>query len=103
MGERVLIRPEKKLVRAQLPWLDRRIRHDPARAARLLADVAPAFAEPWWTPDRSGVVLDPSLPPAAAALTKPSSLHAPQPRVRAVREGRERAGPIADYGGCVAV
>ncbi|MBA2810757.1 hypothetical protein E0500_026015 [Streptomyces sp. KM273126] len=69
--ERVPIRPEKKLVRAQLSWLDRRIRLDPARAARLLADVAPAFAEPWWTPDRSGVVLDPPLPPAAAALVGP--------------------------------
>ncbi|MER5197327.1 DUF7824 domain-containing protein [Streptomyces sp. NPDC002755] len=41
--ERVLLRPEKKLVRAQLDWLDRAVRRDPARADRLLVDIATAF------------------------------------------------------------
>lgn len=41
--ERVLLRPEKKIVRAQLSWLDREMRRDPTRAARVLADVAMAF------------------------------------------------------------
>ncbi|MFS8201189.1 DUF6493 family protein [Streptomyces sp. CWNU-52B] len=41
--ERVLLRPEKKLVRAQLMWLDKAVRRDPSRAARTLADVAIAF------------------------------------------------------------
>ncbi|MFJ9243672.1 DUF6493 family protein [Streptomyces sp. NPDC101776] len=41
--ERVLLRPEKKLVRAQLSWLDREIKRDPTRAARVLADVAMTF------------------------------------------------------------
>ncbi|MEV6537617.1 DUF6493 family protein [Streptomyces sp. NPDC051665] len=41
--ERVLLRPEKKLVRAQLSWLDRKMRRDPTRAARVLADVAMTF------------------------------------------------------------
>ncbi|PSM43202.1 hypothetical protein C6Y14_13755 [Streptomyces dioscori] len=41
--ERVLLRPEKKLVRAQLSFLERSIRRDPARADRLLVDLAIAF------------------------------------------------------------
>ncbi|MEW2572319.1 DUF6493 family protein [Streptomyces sp. NPDC047070] len=41
--ERVLLRPEKTLVRTQLTWLDRAIRRDPARADRLLVDMAVAF------------------------------------------------------------
>ena len=41
--ERVLLRPEKKLVRVQLSWLDRAARREPARAGRLLADAALAF------------------------------------------------------------
>ncbi|WP_416960362.1 DUF6493 family protein [Streptomyces sp. Agncl-13] len=41
--ERVLPRPEKKIVRAQLAWLDRKIRRDPTLAARVLADVAMTF------------------------------------------------------------
>ncbi|MGW6013910.1 hypothetical protein [Streptomyces sp. NPDC055210] len=41
--ERVLVRPEKKLVRAQLTWLDRAIRRNPARADRLLVDLSIAF------------------------------------------------------------
>ncbi|MFJ2260129.1 DUF6493 family protein [Streptomyces sp. NPDC087844] len=40
---RVLLRPEKGLVRAQLALLDRAIRRNPARADRLLADMAIAF------------------------------------------------------------
>ncbi|GAB3456834.1 DUF6493 family protein [Streptomonospora sediminis] len=44
--ERVLLRPEKKLVRAQLSWLDRIARRDPARAGRVLADAAMAFQHP---------------------------------------------------------
>ncbi|MFD5631271.1 DUF6493 family protein [Streptomyces sp. NPDC127072] len=43
MCERVLLRPEKKLVRTQLTWLDRAIRRDPSRAGRALVDVATAF------------------------------------------------------------
>ncbi|MFI6333959.1 DUF6493 family protein [Streptomyces sp. NPDC050535] len=43
MCERVLLRPEKKLVRAQLTWLDRAIRRDPSRAGRTLLDVTTAF------------------------------------------------------------
>ncbi|GAA2348280.1 DUF6493 family protein [Streptomyces violaceusniger] len=41
--ERVLLRPEKKLVRAQLTRLDRAARKDPARAARTVLDAATAF------------------------------------------------------------
>ncbi|MEU4610322.1 DUF7824 domain-containing protein [Streptomyces umbrinus] len=41
--ERVLLRPEKKLVRAQLGWLDRVVRRDPARAGRALVDAATTF------------------------------------------------------------
>jgi len=43
---RVLVRPDKKLVRAQLAGLDRAAGRDPARAARLLADAAMAFQHP---------------------------------------------------------
>jgi hypothetical protein len=46
MCERVLLRPEKKLVRAQFSWLDQAIRRDPARADSLLADVVMAFDNP---------------------------------------------------------
>jgi hypothetical protein len=46
MSERVLLRPEKKLVRAQLAGLDRAARRDPARAARLAVDAATAFQHP---------------------------------------------------------
>jgi len=42
-SERILLRPDKKLVRAQLAWLDRAARRDPPRAARLLVDAAIAF------------------------------------------------------------
>lgn len=41
--ERVLLRPEKKLVRAQLTRLDRAARRDPARAARTVLDAATAL------------------------------------------------------------
>lgn len=41
--ERVLLRPEKKLVRAQLTRLDRAARRDSARAARTVLDAAIAF------------------------------------------------------------
>ncbi|MDQ0948288.1 hypothetical protein QFZ24_002211 [Streptomyces phaeochromogenes] len=41
--ERVLLRPEKKLVRAQLGWLGRVARRDPARAGRALVDAAMTF------------------------------------------------------------
>ncbi|MEU5344044.1 DUF6493 family protein [Streptomyces sp. NPDC020766] len=41
--ERVLLRPEKKLVRAQLAWLGRVARREPARAGRALADAAITF------------------------------------------------------------
>lgn len=41
--ERVLLRPEKKLVRAQLIRLDRAARKDPARAARTVLDAATAL------------------------------------------------------------
>ncbi|MFG2342493.1 DUF6493 family protein [Streptomyces phaeochromogenes] len=41
--ERVLLRPEKKLVRAQLGWLGRVARRDPARAGRAMADAAITF------------------------------------------------------------
>jgi len=41
--QRTLLRPEKKLVRAQLAGIDRAARRDPARAARLVADAATAF------------------------------------------------------------
>jgi hypothetical protein len=46
MSERVLLRAEKKLVRAQLAGLDRAARRDPARAARLTIDAATAFQHP---------------------------------------------------------
>ena len=46
MCQRVLLRPEKKLVRAQLADLDRAARRDPARAARLVVDAATAFQHP---------------------------------------------------------
>jgi Trp operon repressor len=41
--QRVLLRPEKKLVRAQLAGLDHAAGRDPGRAARLVADAATAF------------------------------------------------------------
>ncbi|MER5197262.1 DUF6493 family protein [Streptomyces sp. NPDC002755] len=41
--ERILLRPEKKLVRAQLTRLDRAARKDPTRAARAVLDVATAL------------------------------------------------------------
>ncbi|MGH3279972.1 MAG: hypothetical protein ACRDNW_12660, partial [Trebonia sp.] len=41
--QRILLRPEKKLVRAQLTGLDRAAGQDPARAAQLAADTALAF------------------------------------------------------------
>jgi hypothetical protein len=46
MCQRVLLRPEKKLVRAQLAGLDRAAGADPARAARLVVDAATAFQHP---------------------------------------------------------
>ncbi|MBZ6210770.1 hypothetical protein KVH31_30190 [Streptomyces olivaceus] len=44
--ERVLARPEKKLVRAQFSWLDRAARRDPGRAAGVVTGVALAFQHP---------------------------------------------------------
>lgn len=44
--ERVLLRPEKKLVRAQLSWLDRVARRDPARVGRVLTDAAAVLQHP---------------------------------------------------------
>ncbi|MDN3271586.1 DUF6493 family protein [Streptomyces sp. MA15] len=41
--ERVLLRPEKKLVRAQLAWLDRAAKRDATRAGRVVAGAALAF------------------------------------------------------------
>jgi hypothetical protein len=41
--ERVLLRPEKKLVRAQLAWLDRAAKRDPARAGQVVIAAATAF------------------------------------------------------------
>ncbi|MFH9297941.1 DUF6493 family protein [Streptomyces sp. NPDC017520] len=41
--ERVLLRPEKKLVRAQLAWLDRVAKRDATRANGVLTDVALTF------------------------------------------------------------
>ncbi|MFH8978801.1 DUF6493 family protein [Streptomyces sp. NPDC017890] len=41
--ERVLLRPEKKLVRAQLAWLDRVAKRDATRASRILTDAALTF------------------------------------------------------------
>ena len=46
MCQRILLRPEKKLVRAELAYLDRAARRDPARAARLVVDAATAFQHP---------------------------------------------------------
>jgi hypothetical protein len=46
MCQRVLLRPEKKLVRAQLAGLDRAAGQDPARAARLVVDATAAFQQP---------------------------------------------------------
>lgn len=42
-AERVLLRPEKKLVRAQLAWLDRAAKRDPARADQVVTAAATAF------------------------------------------------------------
>lgn len=44
--ERVLPRPEKKLVRAQLSWLDLVARRAPTRTSRILTDAALAFGHP---------------------------------------------------------
>ncbi|MFJ8923539.1 DUF6493 family protein [Streptomyces sp. NPDC102415] len=41
--ERVLLRPEKKLVRAQLAWLDRVAKRDATRTGRILTDAALTF------------------------------------------------------------
>ncbi|MCW2935547.1 MAG: hypothetical protein JWM19_6509 [Actinomycetia bacterium] len=43
--ERVLLRPEKKLVRAQLRWLDTVAKRNPERAGLVLADVSIAFGQ----------------------------------------------------------
>jgi hypothetical protein len=56
MCQRVLLRLEKKLVRAQLAGLDRALRRDPARAARLVVDAATAFQHP--DPALQGRALD---------------------------------------------
>ncbi len=67
--ERVLLRPEKKLVRAQLADLDRAARRDPARAARLVVDAATAFQHP--DPalqERALDVIARHLPAAGAAV-----------------------------------
>ncbi|NUT49231.1 MAG: hypothetical protein HOV94_18280 [Saccharothrix sp.] len=45
-SERILVRSEKKLVRAQLTWLDRSARRDPGRAERVCAEAALAFGHP---------------------------------------------------------
>ncbi|MEO6086794.1 MAG: DUF6493 family protein, partial [Umezawaea sp.] len=42
-GERILLRSEKKLVRAQLSWLDKIAKRDPARAAQVVTTAAIAF------------------------------------------------------------
>jgi hypothetical protein len=42
-GERVLLRPEKKLVRTQLSWLDKTAKRDPARASQVVTVAAIAF------------------------------------------------------------
>jgi hypothetical protein len=42
----VLFRPEKKLVRAQLAWLDRAARRDPVRAGAVVLAAADAFGHP---------------------------------------------------------
>ncbi|GAB3456839.1 DUF6493 family protein [Streptomonospora sediminis] len=44
--ERVLLRPEKKLVRAQLSWLDKAARRAPGQAGRILVEAAAAFQHP---------------------------------------------------------
>jgi len=46
ISERVLPRPEKKLVRAQLAWLGRVAKRDAGRAGRILTDMAFAFQHP---------------------------------------------------------
>lgn len=42
-SERILLRPDKKLVRAQPAWLDRVARREPADAGQILVDAAIAF------------------------------------------------------------
>lgn len=42
-SERILLRPDKKLVRAQLAWLDRVARREPGDAGQILVDAAIAF------------------------------------------------------------
>jgi hypothetical protein len=42
-GERVLLRPEKKIVRAQLSWLDKAAKRDPARAGQVVIAAAAVF------------------------------------------------------------
>jgi hypothetical protein len=44
--ERVLLRPEKKLVRTQLSWLDSAARRDAAASGQVLVDAAMAFQHP---------------------------------------------------------
>ncbi|GAB3456848.1 DUF6493 family protein [Streptomonospora sediminis] len=44
--ERTLLRPEKKLVRTQLSWLDKVARRDPARAGRVVVEAAAACQHP---------------------------------------------------------
>jgi Family of unknown function (DUF6493) len=56
MCQRILLRPEKKLVRAQLAGLDRAARRDTERAARVVADAATAFQHP--DPDLQERALD---------------------------------------------
>jgi hypothetical protein len=78
MGRRVLLRPEKKLVRAQLAGIDDAARADPARAPRLTADAATAFQHP-----------DPALQERALEVTArhlPAAGDPARPGLRAAAE-----------------
>ncbi|MBK3577102.1 hypothetical protein JHN63_25525 [Streptomyces sp. MBT65] len=89
--ERFLLRPEKKLVRAQLSWLDREIRRDPTRAARVLVDAAMAFDH------RDASLQERALDVVARHLSRAGDTALPELRTAAGRLGpglAERAAEL---------
>lgn len=82
VSARVLRRPEKKLVGAQLSWLDRAARRDRARAAQVVLAAAVAFEHP-----------DPGLQERALSTVARHLQHAGISVLPALRTAAERLNP----------
>ncbi|MBV1938993.1 hypothetical protein KUF83_20900 [Streptomyces sp. BV286] len=94
--ERVLLRPEKKLVRAQLARLDRAARTDPGRAARTVLDAATALGH------RDVDVQERALDVIARHLKDAGDLVLPDLRTAAARINPALAARAADLFGTAA-